>query len=239
VWGPINPNRVLAAVKHLKSRRSRVGQSTVLDFGPLPDVTNISPEFGDFQNSVRYLAVNRQTGRVVEGGKLAAEPGVTALANATHVADPVSADPTVAPLLRAFGTHVQSMVLGTGFINGGPFSAGETPAEMQRLLNQTGISRLPAGPLMVGLAYTGGPPTHQSVLAAALYPSAADAQAAVATVGKYTKSGFSHQFNMPYSRLWHVTSDTAQGRLVTLHLTTSNGAPTRAIIANDFPLFWQ
>jgi hypothetical protein len=219
VWGPIRSSSVTAALARAKPHSETVGTTRLFNFGTRSH-KQLPLVFETALLSLRYIAVPAGGGRVLDAGSQASRANMLQLASGRPAADPVSTDPRVAPLLRAFGSHVQSLTLGTGYIGPGP-------------------KRPPAGPLMVGLAYTGGTPEHQSVMAAALYPSAADALAAVATVGHYTATGYDNQSDLPYRRLWRVTSDAANGRLVTLRLRTSRSAPSNAMNEGSFPLFWQ
>jgi hypothetical protein len=218
-WGPIRSASVAAALAPAKPHSATVGTTRVFDFGTKPHELLPQP-FDLALIGLRYIAVPAGGGRVLDAGNQASRASMLQLANGRLAAHPVRTDPLVAPLLRAFGSHVQSLTLGTGYI--GP-----------------GAKRPPAGPLMVGLAYIGGTPEHQSVMAAALYPSAADARAAVAIVGHYTATGYDYRFDLPYRRIWRVTSDIANGPLVTLRLRTSNSAPSNAMNDGSFPLFWR
>jgi hypothetical protein len=93
---------------------------------------------------------------------------------------------------------------------------------------------------MVGVAYTRGASPAEAVVAAALYPTPADAQEAVKTVAHYTGAGNSLQTNVPYRQLWRVDRTTVHGSLVVMDLTTkSPGSVTRALTSHDFPLFWS
>jgi hypothetical protein len=240
VWGPIDAAKLAAAVAPLKPKHSTAGPSKVFDFGAALNLKSPGAFIQSLIN-LRFLVAPAGGGRAASGNKGAAESSVTRLANAQDVPDPVSADPLVAPLLRAFGTHVESIVIGTGLVSQGwatGLGASANPTTLERLKSEIGISRLPAAPLIVGLAYTGGPTAHQTVIAAALYPSPADAEAAVRTVGRYAATGMSLKLDEPYRKLWRVSSDTAHGQLVTMHLTTSDSAPTDELNASDFPLFW-
>jgi hypothetical protein len=166
---------------------------------------------------------------------------VRAVVDNAPVAHPLSRDPSVVAVLGALGPTFESIAIGTSFI--AKLNAvlhhpsAEERADFEHI---TGLSQFQVGPVMVGVAYTKGAPRTKSVVAAALYPTPADAQEAVTTVAHYTATGESVAYHEPYRQFWRVDRTTVHGSLVVMDLTTkSPGSVTRALTNDDLPLFWS
>jgi hypothetical protein len=239
VWGPITQSAVLHALKKVKPHTTMVGTDLVLDLGA--DFEIRPAPFNSVLLATRFISIPKDGGRLDTGARPVSSSAVRALVDNAPVAHPLSRDPSVLAVLGAFGPTFESLTIGTSFIAKLNDVLHNSNAEERAEFEQTaGLSQFQVGPVMVGLAYTKGAPHAQSVVADALYPSPTDAQEAVGTVAHYAATGESIQYHEPYRQFWRVDRTTVHGSLVVMDLTTkSPGSVTRALINNDFPLFWS
>ena len=239
VWAPVSTAAVARAVQPLRLGTAHAGANVLYDLGPGVNVSRPAP-FDEILLGTRYLLVPSSGGRIITGSGKTPQSALTALANGTPVPDSLAADPDVAAMIGALGPAFQSLTIGTFSPTPSEMFTHLTPLMLARVKRVTGLGRLRSGPVMTGLAYSGGPVGAQSVVAAALYPSPADAQSAADTMVPYTAAGTSLRLGQPYSKLWRVDKTSVLGRLVIMHLTTmSPGSVTQALLTSDFPLFWS
>jgi hypothetical protein len=171
-----------------------------------------------------------EPGRIAVGGSSVPTGTIQSIAEGLASAVPLSSDPEVSELLSLWPRAI-SMVMGTNL--GRPLSPGQYPASIR-----AEVDRLPAGPLFEGLAYLSGAPSDASVIAAATYPTTADAQAAVSVMGTLFQ-GDAPSFNTPYSKLLRVDTVSVHGSTMMMRLTSLHpGVMGDLLDELAFPLFW-
>jgi hypothetical protein len=239
VWAPVSATAVAAAVHPLRPGTEQAGAGVLYDLGPRVNPNRPVP-FNLLLLGTRYLLVPSSGGRIITGSISMPQSTLTALATGARVAHSLAADPAVSAVIGALGPKFQTLTMGTYSPTPTEIFAHATPAMLERMNRMTGLGQLRHGPLMTGFAYTGGPLTAQTVVAAALYPSAADARSAADITARYATDGTSLRFGRPYTTLWRVNKTSVRGSLVVMNLTTMfPGSVTQAYMSNDFPLFWS
>ena len=239
VWAPVSAAAVAAAVHPLGPGTEQAGPGVLYDLGPHVNVNRPAP-FSQLLLGTRYLLVPSSGGRIITGSIQVPLSTVTSLATGARVAHSLAADPAVSAVIGALGPKFQSLLIGTYSPTAAEIFAHATPAMLARLNAMTGLGRLRSGPVMTGFAYTGGPLSAQTVVAAALYPSPADARSAAGITARYATVGTSLRLIQPYSTQWRVNKTSVRGSLVVMNLTTMTpGSVTQAYLNNDFPLFWS
>jgi hypothetical protein len=238
IWGPISEPAVVKVLKKIKPHTTTEGADLVIDLGSQPAARPSTP-FKNILGDIRYIAIPRSGGRLVTGGLHAPSSAVTDLTGSAKVHNPLSSDPAVRAIVSALGPAFQSLTMGTEFIEKVALFLKSSPALRKKVELASGLARLRTGPTMVGVACTKGAPTGESIVAAAFYPTPADARTAATTVARYTATGTSLRVDEPYSKLWQVDATTVHGNLVVMDLTIkSPDAITQAFVYGDFPLFW-
>jgi hypothetical protein len=142
--------------------------------------------------TTRFCALPKSGDHLTIGGLKGSSSAVTALLDSAKVPDPLSSDPSVTAVLGAVGTSFESLIMGTSYIVSAKVLFKKLPERSRELLEaESGLSHLHAGPVMVGVAYLKSSPMAAHVLAAALYPTTADASEALKTIARYTATGTS------------------------------------------------
>jgi hypothetical protein len=242
IWGPISEPAVVKVLTRIKPHTTTEGPNLLIDLGSRPS-HRPPTSFKSILTDIRYLALPRTGGRLVAGDLRASSSAVTDLTGRAKVPNPLSSDPAVAAIASAVGPTFQSLAMGTEFVTkvaGLLKELRPRPALWAKVESASGLSRLRAGPVMVGWAYTKGTPEAESVVAAAFYPTPTDARTAATTVARYTATGTSLRLDEPYRKLWQVDATTVHGNLVVMDLTIkSPDAIIQALVTDDFPLFWS
>ncbi len=242
-WGPISATKVLHLLDTKgkgKVKASKIASGTLLNLKKAePPKTWVNPfRFIGWP----YLAVPSSGNRIFGGSSVA---GITRAADGTAVSHSLASSPTLHQALAALGTSSQSLCVEPNAIltfaqaDKDIFGVHPTAAQTKTLTKASGIKKLLAAPVTVGLSHVSGGPSDQTIKAVAIYPTTAAAKSAVGSVARYTVDGLDYQYDKPFSRFWHVSSISVSGRLLTMTLRTRHPLTvTNDIGLGDFPLFW-